>query len=133
MRRERTARLVYGPEAAEQAGCLGSLPPARMPLHGMAGEMLVGEPTSNYPYVGHKGSIKFHATFKGVSAHGSMPHLGSNAIYKAARAVNALEHFDFGAAAHPGMGSPTLNVGTITAGIGVNLVPGTGAPGVALP
>ena len=48
--------------------------------------MVVGEPTSNYPLVGHKGSLKFHARFKGVSAHGSMPQLGVNAIYKAAQA-----------------------------------------------
>ena len=40
--------------------------------------MIVGEPTSNYPLVGHKGSVKFHARFKGVSAHGSMPHLGES-------------------------------------------------------
>ena len=49
--------------------------------------MVVGEPTSNYPLVGHKGSLKFHARFKGVSAHGSMPELGVNAIYKAAQAL----------------------------------------------
>jgi len=116
--------------AAEEGGCIGSQHLARTQLLGKAGAMLVGEPTSNYPYVGHKGSIKFHATFKGVSAHGSMPHLGSNAIYKAARAVNALEHFDFGAAAHPVMGSPTLNVGTMSGGSGVNMVPDTAAIGV---
>ena len=54
---------------------------------GKAGAMVVGEPTSNYPMVGHKGSIKFHAAFRGVSAHGSMPQLGVNAIYKAAKAM----------------------------------------------
>src|SRR5882757_8753554 len=100
-----TPGVVLVLTAAEEGGCIGSQHLARTQLLGRAGAMLVGEPTSNYPYVGHKGSIKFHATFKGVSAHGSMPHLGSNAIYKAARAVNALEHFDFGAAAHPVMGS----------------------------
>src|SRR6266478_2983882 len=122
-----TPGLVIVLTAAEEGGCIGSEHLARTQLLGKAGAMLVGEPTSNYPYVGHKGSIKFHATFKGVSAHGSMPHLGSNAIYKAARAVNALEHFDFGAAAHPVMGSPTLNVGTMSGGSGVNMVPDTAA------
>ena len=74
------------------------------------------------PLVGHKGSVKFHARFNGVSAHGSMPHLGVNAIYKAARALARLEAFDFGVPAHPVMGKPTLNVGTIEGGSSVNAV-----------
>jgi succinyl-diaminopimelate desuccinylase len=90
---------------------------------GKAGAIVVGEPTSNYPMVGHKGSIKFHAAFRGVSAHGSMPQLGVNAIYKAARAIAKLEAFDFGVKPHPVMGGPTLNVGTVNGGSGVNLVP----------
>jgi succinyl-diaminopimelate desuccinylase len=74
--------------------------------------------------------VKFHASFTGVSAHGSMPQLGVNAIYKAARAVSALESFDFGAAPHPVMGSPTMNVGTMSGGSGVNMVPDTATIGV---
>jgi len=83
---------------------------------------VVGEPTANQPYVGHKGSIKFHARFRGVSAHGSMPELGDNAVYKAARAIARLEAFDFAAPPHPLMGAPTLNVGTVQGGDGINMV-----------
>src|SRR5258708_2041234 len=92
--------------------------------------MIVGEPTSNYPYVGHKGSLKFHARFRGVSAHGSMPELGVNAIYKAVRAVAKLESFDFGQPAHPVMGKPTMNVGTFQGGNTVNSVPDAASFGV---
>jgi succinyl-diaminopimelate desuccinylase len=74
--------------------------------------------------------VKFHANFKGVSAHGSMPHLGVNAIYKAARALGSLEAFDFGVLAHPVMGKPTLNVGTIEGGNTVNAVPDAASIGV---
>jgi succinyl-diaminopimelate desuccinylase len=117
--------------AAEEGGCVGSAHLAKLPkLMGKAGAILVGEPTSNYPLVGHKGSIKFHARFRGVSAHGSMPQLGVNAIYKAAKAIAALESFDFGAAPHPIMGGPTLNVGTMAGGSGVNLVPDLASIGV---
>jgi succinyl-diaminopimelate desuccinylase len=109
--------------AAEEGGCIGSRHLSEQKvLLGKAGAMIVGEPTSNYPLVGHKGSVKFHARFKGVSAHGSMPHLGVNAIYKAARALGKLEAFDFGVSAHPVMGKPTLNVGTIAGGNTVNAV-----------
>lgn len=59
----------------------------------------------------------------GVTAHGSMPEQGVNAIYKAARAVTKLEGFDFGVAPHPVLGAPTLNVGTIAGGLNINSVP----------
>jgi len=131
------ARLRHSPgvvvvlTAAEEGGCVGSAHLARLPeLLGRAGAMVVGEPTSNYPMVGHKGSIKFHASFRGVSAHGSMPHLGVNAVYKAARAIAKLEEFKFGAEAHSIMGEPTMNVGTVEGGSGVNLVPDLAKIGV---
>jgi succinyl-diaminopimelate desuccinylase len=125
-----TPGIVIVLTAAEEGGCIGSQRLAETALLGRAGALVVGEPTANYPYVGHKGSIKFHARYKGVSAHGSMPQLGVNAIYKAARAVAALEGFDFRASAHAVMGSPTMNVGTMSGGSGVNMVPDTAAIGV---
>jgi succinyl-diaminopimelate desuccinylase len=125
-----TAGVVLILTAAEEGGCIGSQHLARTQLLGKAGAMVVGEPTSNYPFVGHKGSLKFHARFRGVSAHGSMPELGVNAIYKAARAVSKLEGFDFGVKPHPVMGGPTMNVGTFEGGQGVNMVPDEASIGV---
>ena len=126
-----TPGVVLVLTASEENGCVGSRHLAGLPaLMGRAGAILVGEPTSNYPLVGHKGSLKFHARFRGVAAHGSMPELGENAIYKAARATGKLADFDFGVAAHPVMGAPTLNVGTFEGGSGVNLVPDAAAIGV---
>src|SRR5688500_20243053 len=90
-----TPGIVIVLTAGEEGGCIGSAQLAKTQLLGKAGAMIVGEPTSNYPLVGHKGSVKFHARFKGVSAHGSMPELGVNAIYKAAKALAKLEQFDF--------------------------------------
>ena len=125
-----TAGVVVVLAAAEEGGCIGSAQLAKTRLLGRAGAMIVGEPTSNYPLVGHKGSLKFHARFRGVSAHGSMPELGVNAIYKAGRALAKLEDFDFGSKPHPVMGRPTLNVGTFAGGSGVNLVPDEATIGV---
>ena len=128
---DRTPGITLVLTAAEEGGCIGSQHLASLPkVMGRAGAIVVGEPTSNYPLVGHKGSIKFHAAFRGVSAHGSMPQLGVNAIYAAARAVARLEGFSFDAAPHPIMGSPTLNVGTFEGGAGVNLVPDSAMIGV---
>jgi succinyl-diaminopimelate desuccinylase len=125
-----TPGIVVVLTAAEEGGCIGSRHLAETRLLGQAGAMIVGEPTSNYPMVGHKGSLKFHARFRGVSAHGSMPELGVNAIYKAAHALRALEAFDFAAPAHAVMGKPTLNVGTIEGGNTVNAVPDAASIGV---
>ena len=129
-RLEGTPGVVIVLTAAEEGGCIGSEHLARTRLLGRAGAMIVGEPTSNYPLVGHKGSLKFHAKFRGVSAHGSMPELGVNAIYKAAKAVSTLERFDFGVKTHPVMGGPTMNVGTFEGGQGVNMVPDEASVGV---
>jgi succinyl-diaminopimelate desuccinylase len=126
-----TPGVVIVLTAAEESGCIGSRHLTQQKqLMGKAGAMIVGEPTSNYPLVGHKGSLKFHARFKGVSAHGSMPHLGVNAIYKAAHALGKLEAFDFAVPPHPVMGAPTLNVGTIEGGNTVNAVPDSASIGV---
>jgi succinyl-diaminopimelate desuccinylase len=116
--------LVLVITAGEEIGCMGSrhLEPQRTVL-GRAGAIVVGEPTANYPVIGHKGSIKFHAHARGVTTHGSMPEKGVNAIYKAAHAVTCLEAFDFDGIEHPVMGKPTLNVGTIAGGLNVNSVP----------
>jgi succinyl-diaminopimelate desuccinylase len=107
-----TAGVVIVLTAAEEGGCIGSKHMIQVEgLLGRAGAMVVGEPTSNYPAVGHKGSMKFWAKFRGVTAHGSMPHLGVNAIYKAAHAACKIEKFEFHDHPHPVMGGPSINVG----------------------
>jgi succinyl-diaminopimelate desuccinylase len=125
-----TPGVVLVLTAGEEGGCLGSAHLARSPLLGRAGAIVVGEPTANQPFVGHKGSVKFYARFRGVSAHGSMPELGVNAVYKAARAIARLEAFDFAAQPHALMGAPTLNVGTVQGGDGINMVPDWATLGV---
>ncbi|MEN6440505.1 MAG: M20 family metallopeptidase [Syntrophobacter sp.] len=110
--------------SAEESGNLGArgLANAR-DLLPPAGMMIVAEPTSNYPLIGHKGALWLSATTRGVTAHGSMPEKGVNAIHKAAEAVMKLKDFDFGIKPHPVLGGPTLNVGTISGGININSVP----------
>jgi succinyl-diaminopimelate desuccinylase len=126
-----TAGVVLVLTAAEEGGCIGSRHMIQVEgLLGRAGAMVVGEPTSNYPSVGHKGSMKMWARFRGVTAHGSMPHLGVNAIYKAAHAAAKLEKFEFHDHPHPVMGGPSLNVGTFHAGQTINSVPDEAVLGV---
>ena len=113
--------------AGEETGCGGAFHLARSPgareWVGSAGAMVVAEPTSNAPILGHKGALWLKASARGKTAHGSMPHLGENAIYTLARAALALESHDFGVQPHPEMGMPSLVVSTMQGGININSVP----------
>ena len=91
-------------------------------MKGEAGALVVAEPTSNRRS-GPQGAVWLKAITQGVTAHGSMPEQGVNAVYSAARAVTKLETFDFNVARHPIMGGATLNVGSFAGGINVNSVP----------
>jgi succinyl-diaminopimelate desuccinylase len=109
--------------AAEETGCEGARWLAGAGVLGRAGAVLVAEPTGGLPLLAHKGVLFARAATEGISAHGSAPHLGRNAIYPLARAVAALAGVTFDVPEHPLLGSPTLNVGTFHGGSGVNLVP----------
>lgn len=109
--------------AGEEIGCEGAFEMAKAGGLGKAGALVVAEPTSNVAVVGHKGALWLKLITKGVTAHGSMPHLGINAAYKAARVIALLEKFEFNVAPHPHLGPPTLNVGTVHAGLNTNSVP----------
>ena len=121
-RGEAGLELVF--TAAEETGCEGArFLAAERGLLGRVGAVLVAEPTGGVPHVGHKGVLFARATTEGISAHGSAPHLGRNAIYPLARAVAALADLELAFDPHPVLGEATLNVGTISGGTGVNLVP----------
>ncbi len=113
--------------AGEETGCEGAFAMAAAAdageLLGTAGALVVAEPTANRPLLGHKGALWLQAAARGITAHGSMPQHGDNAVYKIARAALALEHFGFETGAHPLMGAPTLNVGTVRGGLNINSVP----------
>ncbi|WP_298826613.1 M20 family metallopeptidase [uncultured Piscinibacter sp.] len=120
--------------AGEETGCEGAFHMVgsheTRALLGAAGALVVGEPTGNAPLVGHKGAFWLSASLSGVTAHGSMPERGDNAIYKMARAALALEAFRFESDAHPLMGAPTLNVGTARGGLNINSVPDAAELGI---
>lgn len=115
--------LVLVITASEEVGCEGARYLADKGLLKRAGAIIVAEPTANYPYVGHKGLCWFEVETRGVTAHGSMPEVGDNAILKMARVIGQLENFRFPVEEHPVMGKPTMNLGTIHGGLNTNSVP----------
>ena len=117
--------------AGEESACEGARYLAGLEnVLGEAGALVVAEPTSNIPFIGHKGAIGLQVVATGITAHGSMPHEGVNAIYKAAEAVIKLRDYNFDIPSHPWLGSPTLNVGTISGGLNINSVPDRAVVGI---
>jgi succinyl-diaminopimelate desuccinylase len=126
-----TPGLVLVLTADEEIGSRGAAHLATIPgALGTAGAIVVAEPTGNEPLVGHKGALWLHARTTGVTAHGSMPEHGVNAVVRAAHAVLQMETFEFAVAPHPVLGRPSLNVGTFTGGLNFNSVPDAAAVGV---
>jgi len=87
---------------------------------------IVAEPTALDLVMQHKGAIRWRVRVHGRACHSAFPEQGVNAIYPAGRAILAIESLaDELLARHAGhpCGPPTLNLGTIRGGAGVNLVP----------
>jgi acetylornithine deacetylase len=93
--------------------------------------VVVGEPTSLEVVRLHRGHLRMSLEVDGESAHGGTPHLGSNAVTAAARAVVALDRLagELAAERPPHAGEfpqapyVALNVGRIDGGRAVNVVP----------
>jgi acetylornithine deacetylase len=87
---------------------------------------VVGEPTKLASIIAHKGVARWLMSVTGTSAHGAMPHLGHSAIYDGARVALALEAYAQELAKrspHPLLGRPTINLGRVSGGNSVNIVP----------
>ncbi|MBC7284777.1 MAG: M20 family metallopeptidase [Hoeflea sp.] len=109
--------------AGEETGCDGAaalVSEGRVPE---AGALVVAEPTTNQPLLGHKGALWLKVTTRGKTAHGSTPEHGDNAVVKVANIITQLSDFHFDVEPHPTVGMPTLNIGTVSGGININSVP----------
>jgi len=87
---------------------------------------VVGEPTELANVIAHKGVVRWRMQVRGVSAHGATPELGRNAIYDGARVAVLLGQYASELSrrgGHPLLKHPTLNVGRVTGGQAVNMVP----------
>lgn len=87
-----------------------------------APHVIVGEPTSLRIVRAQRGPCWFRIIVKGVAGHGSAPERGVNAIKHMAAILMRLEE-TLPDIAHPVVGGPTINVGTIRGGEKVNVIP----------
>ncbi|MFM7034571.1 MAG: M20 family metallopeptidase [Planctomycetia bacterium] len=108
----------------------GGDPAADEPLQKLFGGLptaaVVAEPTELDIVTQHKGAVRWRVKIHGRSCHSSYPERGENAIYPAGRAILAIESIAAELLTrnpgHP-CGPPTLSIGTVHGGTGVNLVP----------
>jgi len=119
-----TPGLVLVIPAGEERGCAGAnFLRKQNGVLGEAGALVVAEPTANRPLNGHKGVLWIEGRATGVTAHGSMPEQGDNAVYKAARVIAKLEKLRLEEGRSLPAALPTLNVGWFHGGMNINSIP----------
>jgi acetylornithine deacetylase len=115
------ARVVLAAVCEEETGGLAGLP-ALLPHLGTLDAAVIGEPTGLVPVCAQKGLLALDATARGRQAHAARPEEGDNAIAAAARAIAALDAFEFEARSEA-LGPPTAEVTMIKAGERRNVIP----------
>jgi succinyl-diaminopimelate desuccinylase len=107
----------------EEVSCLGARHLLRTGGLEGVGWIVIGEPTNLDVVPAHRGAIWLEIVAHGRTAHGSMPHLGVNAILHLAELLRWLVERRFPYTPHPLLAPPTINVGTIAGGVKTNVVP----------
>jgi len=72
--------------------------------------VIVTEPTNLNIYRGHRGRMEIEVSFYGLSAHGSAPERGKNAIYMASRAALEIENLNDKLANDPFLGKGSVTI-----------------------
>jgi putative selenium metabolism hydrolase len=75
--------------------------------------VIVTEPTNLNIYRGHRGRMEIEVSFYGLSAHGSAPERGQNAIYMASRVALEIEKLNENLAADPFLGKGSITISEI--------------------
>lgn len=75
--------------------------------------VVITEPTDLNVYRGQRGRMEIKVSVPGISAHGSAPERGDNAIYKMAKILNELEALNLNLKDDPFLGKGTLVVSEI--------------------
>ncbi|MHA1910955.1 MAG: YgeY family selenium metabolism-linked hydrolase [Candidatus Kariarchaeaceae archaeon] len=85
--------------------------------------VILGEATERTLKIGHRGRAELQIVTYGKTSHGSMPHLGHNAVYDMSKIVNGLETFNEQLNAHEFVGKGTVTLMDIYSEPGANVVP----------
>jgi len=78
--------------------------------------VVVTEPTNLNIYRGHRGRMEIEVSFYGLSAHGSAPERGKNAIYMASRACLEIEKLNENLAYNEFLGKGSITISEFVSG-----------------
>ena len=118
--------LVIWTRSDEENGCRGADALVREPLFDGLGSVLIAEPSNLGLFVAEKGAFWLEVAVTGKTAHAATPQFGANAIAAMAEFLCRVPTATLGGAkADPFLGVPTLNLGTISGGVKINVVPDT--------
>lgn len=110
--------------AEEEVGSLGAAALADSELLPESRLLLIAEPTSNQPVLGHRGAVWLDLVARGRSCHGSTPQLGENAIEKLIDGLQLVRRWcEDNPTEHDQLGPRTLNLGRLSGGVLRNIVP----------
>jgi succinyl-diaminopimelate desuccinylase len=115
--------LLFAGTAGEEVDSMGAKRLVEQQKLGDVGFMIIGEPTAKRVFTAEKGVLWLEVRTRGQTAHGSMPHLGVNAIMHMTKLLHALEAERIPYQTHPLLGGFTMNVATIAGGVKTNVVP----------
>ena len=108
--------------ADEEIGCRGARAAVEALRAVPVGAVIVPESTSNDVLLGHRGAVWLRLTARGRAAHGGTPELGRNALLELAATLLDIDS-RLPRRQHKTLGTTTVNVGTMTSGTTVNIVP----------
>jgi succinyl-diaminopimelate desuccinylase len=115
--------LILAFTAGEEHDMLGAAEIATRSNLAPVQAVVVAEPSSNDVYVAEKGVLWLKTTTYGKTAHGSMPHLGQNAITMMMALLSELDSLTVPCEEHPLLGGFTRSINTIGGGVKINVVP----------
>ncbi|MGI6262785.1 MAG: M20 family metallopeptidase [Succiniclasticum sp.] len=115
--------IVFVATAGEEKMSIGAFDFIKKGGMDHAGALIVCEPSSLELSPAHKGACFVKVEFFGKVAHGSMPHLGVNAIYHMASFAEALKNTAFDVKPDPHLGMPTVSLNLVKGGAALNVVP----------
>jgi succinyl-diaminopimelate desuccinylase len=110
-------------EETDSSGAMRFVDQYRRDLAGKLAGVVICEPTKFDVVTAHRGILWLQITTAGKTAHGSMPHLGINAILKMNRLLNRLEGFQIPHTPHPLLGGCSMSVNRIDGGKATNVIP----------
>jgi len=117
--------LIFFGAAGEESDSCG----AKRFIRNQAGTLpelagiVIPEPTNFEVVTAHRGMLWLDISTHGISAHGSTPHLGINAISSMRKVQEQLDTLKFSTRAHELLGEPSLSINTIEGGKAINIVP----------